>query len=103
MNAQPHTTRPARQRYRETREFTGMLIRGARALGQRTASGEIESLGEFARAQEALDRAKFDGITGLREFGYSWAEIGAAVGMTKQAAQQWHRKNAARFTTPTAA
>lgn len=93
MNAQPHTSRPARQRYRETREFTGMLIRGARALGQRTASGEVESLAEFARAEAALRQAKWDAIQGLRDFGYSWERIGQEVGMSKQAVQQWHKKN----------
>ena len=95
MNTQPHSSRPARQRYRETREFTGMLTRGARALGQRVASGEVDNLAEFVRAQEALTQAKWDAITGLREFGYSWSDIGREMGMTRQAVQQWHAKNTA--------
>ncbi len=27
-------------------------------------------------------------VTGLRAFGYSWAEIGSRLGITRQAAQQ---------------
>ena len=103
MNTQPHTSRPARQRYRETPEFTGMVTRGARALGQRVASGEVENLGQFARAQEALVLAKWQAIQGLRDFGYSWAEIGDSLGITRQAAHKWHRDNAGRFTQTPAA
>ncbi len=53
----------------------------------------MESLAEFARAEAALRQAKWDAITGLRDFGYSWERIGQEVGMSKQAVQQWHKKN----------
>jgi hypothetical protein len=39
-----------------------------------------------------IDIAISQVVTGLREFGYSWAEIGARLGITRQAAQQrWGR------------
>ena len=36
-----------------------------------------------------IDTAISQAVTGLREFGYSWAEIGSRLGVTRQAA--WHR------------
>ena len=35
-----------------------------------------------------LDTAIRDAITGLRGRGYSWADIGTRLGITRQAAQQ---------------
>ena len=39
-----------------------------------------------------LDEAITQAVTGLRSIGYSWAEIAARLGVTRQAAQQrWGR------------
>ena len=39
-----------------------------------------------------IDTAIGQAVTGLRAFGYSWAEIGTRLGITRQAAQQrWGR------------
>jgi hypothetical protein len=35
-----------------------------------------------------IDTAIAQAVTGLRGFGYSWAEIGSRLGITRQAAQQ---------------
>jgi hypothetical protein len=35
-----------------------------------------------------LDRAIGQAVTGLRAYGYSWAEIAPRIGITRQAAQQ---------------
>jgi hypothetical protein len=35
-----------------------------------------------------VDNAIRHAVTGLRETGYSWAEIGARLGVSRQAAQQ---------------
>jgi len=37
---------------------------------------------------EEIDAAIGQAVTGLRSFGYSWAEIGTRLGITRQAAQQ---------------
>lgn len=37
---------------------------------------------------EEIDIATADAVNGLRACGYSWAEIGARLGVTRQAAQQ---------------
>ena len=45
----------------------------------------------FGLAAE-IDTAITEAVKGLRTFGYSWAEIGARLGITRQAAQQrWGR------------
>ena len=45
-------------------------------------------LGLSAEIDDAIAQA----VTGLRGFGYSWAEIGSRLGITRQAAQQrWGR------------
>ena len=47
---------------------------------------------------DEIDTAISQAVTGLRGFGYSWAEIGSRLGITRQAAQQrWgqHRMTAA--------
>ena len=35
-----------------------------------------------------IDTAIGQAVTGLRGYGYSWAEIGSRLGITRQAAQQ---------------
>jgi hypothetical protein len=35
-----------------------------------------------------IDTAIGQAVTGLRQFGYSWADIGSRLGITGQAAQQ---------------
>ena len=35
-----------------------------------------------------IDTTIGQAVKGLREFGYSWAEIGSRLGITRQAAQQ---------------
>ena len=35
-----------------------------------------------------IDTAIRNAVTGLRGYGYSWAEIGTRLGVTRQAAQQ---------------
>jgi hypothetical protein len=37
---------------------------------------------------EEIDTAIAEAVNGLRACGYSWAEIGARLGITRQAAQQ---------------
>jgi hypothetical protein len=41
---------------------------------------------------DEIDTAISQAVQGLRGFGYSWAEIGSRLGVTRQAAQQrWGR------------
>ena len=42
----------------------------------------------MTRLADDIDTAIGDAVTGLRDFGYSWADIGTRLGVTRQAAQQ---------------
>ena len=37
---------------------------------------------------DEIDAAMAEAVKGLRAYGYSWAEIGSRLGITRQAAQQ---------------
>lgn len=81
----------SRRRERETPEFAGMVRRQVCALGKRVAAGDPIDLGEFQRLQKELDAALDLAVAGQRETGFSWTEIGAGLGITRQAARQRFR------------
>jgi hypothetical protein len=58
------------------------------AYARRIADGDIESLTLMTGLATDIDTAIGQAVTGLRAFGYSWAEIGSRLGVTRQAAQQ---------------
>jgi len=58
------------------------------AYARRIACGDIESLPLLTDLSADIDTAIGDAITGLRAFGYSWADIAMRLGVTRQAAQQ---------------
>jgi len=63
--------------------------RVVRAHGRRVAGGgDIDALADLLGIGDEIDRAIHTAVTGLRGFGYSWAEIAARLGITRQAAQQ---------------
>lgn len=81
-------------RYRETREYVGFVRRSVRGLTKRVAEGaDIESLPEMLDLARQLDEAIRTAAVGLNAAGYSWAEIAARTGTTKQAAfKRWGRQ-----------
>ena len=78
----------------ETPEYVAMLARMIRAGGRRVADGDPEDLALFVQLQAELDAALDAAVAGMREnTGRSWAEIGRALGVTKQAAaKRWGAK-----------
>jgi DNA-directed RNA polymerase specialized sigma24 family protein len=50
--------------------------------------GDVDALAELVAFADHLDIAVQAAVTGLREHGYSWAEIARRLGITRQAAQQ---------------
>ncbi|HEY1445662.1 MAG TPA: hypothetical protein VGF51_12250 [Acidimicrobiales bacterium] len=68
--------------------MTGRMIRALRDRGLR--DDDLEVLKEFARLRDELDRGIEDLVTQLRGYpsSCSWSEIGTALGLTRQAAQQ---------------
>ena len=58
------------------------------AGGVLEVAGDIEAITTMARLAGHLEDATRQAITGLRESGYSWADIALRLGITRQGAQQ---------------
>lgn len=72
----------------ENKEFAGFARRIVKAFSRRVAQGDVEALTDLLAFAGDLNVAIGDAVTGLREFGYSWSEIAARAGISKQAAQE---------------
>ena len=79
-----------KRRYRvvENDEYAAFLRRAIRAYSRRVASGDIEAITTMAALADELEEATRQAITGLRAFGYSWADVAMRLGITRQGAQQ---------------
>ncbi|MER7460939.1 hypothetical protein [Micromonospora sp. NPDC126480] len=83
-----HTPQRKRRTVVENDEFAAFARRIIRAHGRRVAAGDVEALRDLVALSAQLDDAIGEAVIGLRAFGYSWAEIGSRLGISKQAAQQ---------------
>ena len=63
-------------------------LSGNQAYSRRAADGDVEALTLMTGLADELDAAIAEAVKGLRSRGYSWAEIGSRLGITRQAAQQ---------------
>ncbi len=77
-----------RSRVVENDEYAAFLRRVIRAYSRRVAAGDIEAITAMAGLADDLQDATRQAITGLRGYGYSWADIAARLGITRQGAQQ---------------
>jgi hypothetical protein len=76
----------------ENDEYAAFARRVLRAYARRVATGDVEALIMMTGLADEIDIAISQAVKGLRDFGYSWAEIGSRLGVTRQAAQQrWGR------------
>ena len=90
VNSRLTPNRP--RRVVENDEYAAFLGRVLRAYARRVANGDVEALTLMLSLSSQIDDAIAQAVTGLRGFGYSWAEIGDWLGITRQAAQQrWGR------------
>lgn len=64
------------------------VLRIVEAMGGRVTDGDVTELHKFQTLAIAVDRITGDAARAFHSAGYSWAEIGRALGITKQAAQQ---------------
>ena len=81
-----------RRRPVENDEYASFIRRVIRAHARRVAAGDVDALADMTGLATDLDEAVSHAVTGLRRTGYSWAEIAARLGVTRQAAQQrWGR------------
>lgn len=81
------------QRIVENEAFINMVARMVRAAGRRTADDDPDALAQLIGLREYLDRAILVAVSGLRDSGATWQEIGEATGTTRQAAiMKWSKK-----------
>jgi len=80
----PNAARPVA----ENDEYAAFARRILRAYARRIATGDIDALEAMTDLSGEIDTTTGQAVTGLRRFGYSWADIGAGLGITRQAAQQ---------------
>ncbi len=77
----------------ENSEYAAFARRILRAYSRRIAVGDVESLAHLISLADDINDAIQQAVNGLRAVGYSWAEIGTRLGVTRQAAQQrWGRR-----------
>jgi hypothetical protein len=72
----------------ENSQYAAFARRIVRAYARRISAGDIDALADITILAADIDNATRHAVTGLRETGYSWADIGARLGVTRQAAQQ---------------
>ncbi len=72
----------------ENSEYAAFAQRILRAHSRRIGTGDIESLVYLISLADDIDNTTRQAVNGLRDAGYSWTDIGARLGITRQAAQQ---------------
>jgi len=72
----------------ENDDYAAFMRRVLRAYARRVANGDVEALTAMTGLAAELDTAIDEAVKGLRASGYSWADIGSRLGITRQAAQQ---------------
>jgi hypothetical protein len=77
-----------RTRLVENDDYAAFARRILRAYARRVATGDVEAMTVMLGLSAEIDDAIAQAVHGLRGSGYSWAEIGSRLGITRQAAQQ---------------
>lgn len=72
----------------ENDAYAAFARRVLRAYSRRVADGDIETLRDLIHLADDIETAIRAAVIGLRQVGYSWAEIAARLGVTRQAAHQ---------------
>ena len=76
----------------ENDEYAAFVGRVIRAYSRRVAAGDVDAIADMIQIAADLDAAIHQAVLGLRRTGYSWAEIGMRLAISRQAAQQrWGR------------
>lgn len=69
-------------------QFVAFSKRILKALSRRMADADPYDLAELVELRNTVDAAIGAAVRGQRAAGFSWAQIAAPLGMTRQAAQQ---------------
>ena len=84
----PALTRKRRKRHVENDEYAAFTRRVLRGYGRRIAAGDVDAIADLGGLLGEVETALSRAVTGLRDTGYSWAEIGLRLGVTRQAVHQ---------------
>jgi len=76
----------AKKRQVETLDYLKMVERMVRAAAKRVGNGDEAELAVMALLRDQIETAVGDAIQSQLEQGKSWAEIGNALGTTRQGA-----------------
>ena len=79
---------PRRRHVVDNDDYAAFARRVIAAYARRVAIGDVEALATMTALSADLDAAITQAVVGLRQHGYSWAEIALRLGITKQAAHQ---------------
>lgn len=80
------------ERRTETGEFGRAAVRMIRQMAKRVGASDIAEFGAMWEVMTEAEHAVTEAIDGLRVSGFSWAEIGAEVGWSKQRLCQWRQR-----------
>lgn len=84
----------------EADEFGAFVRRVLRAYSRRVADRDIDGLTGLAQLAADVDAATAAAVAQLQAAGYSWADIGRALGITRQGAFQRYGKRPERTSRP---
>jgi hypothetical protein len=88
-DVKPALTRKRRKRHTENDEYAAFARRVVRGYARRIAAGDIDAIADLGGLLGDVESALSRAVTGLRDnHGYSWAEIGNRLGVTRQAVHQ---------------
>lgn len=82
------------ERVTETADFGAAALRMVRTLARRVGDGDVDEFGALWQARAEMDRAVAEAVEGLQAAGFSWADMAARAGVSKQALHQWHKRRA---------
>jgi hypothetical protein len=57
-----------------------------KSAGHRVGNGDVDDFAELVAIHTELEQALHVAVVGLRASGHTWQDIGAATGVTRQAA-----------------
>jgi len=84
----PPLTRKRSRRHVENDEYAIFARRVLRAYARRIGAGDIDAIADLDDMLTEVEIALSRAVAGLREGGYSLAEIGLRLGVTRQAVHQ---------------
>lgn len=84
---------PKQRRQVDNDQYAAFIARILAAYTRRIATGDIEALADLAALADHFQALTVQAVADLHRFGYSWADIAARLGTTRQAAHQRFTKD----------